>query len=116
MDPGDGAERPMRLGLAGDVMLGRMVNESLQDHQWERPWGDLLPALRSLDAFLVNLECALSRHVEKWRNGYYRPFHFRGDPAVAEVLRAGRVDLASIANNHIGDFGFEGLRETVQVL
>ena len=108
--------RPARLGIAGDVMLGRLVNDDIRETGPERPWGDLRPTLRSLDAFLINLECALTSRVEKWRNGYYRPFHFRADPAAVDTLHAGRVDFASIANNHIGDFGPDGLLDTIAAL
>jgi poly-gamma-glutamate synthesis protein (capsule biosynthesis protein) len=86
----DRCEPPVRLGLAGDVMLGRLVNDDIRETGPEHPWGDLRPTLRSLDAFLINLECALTSRVEKWRNGYYRPFHFRGDPAAIDTLHAGR--------------------------
>ena len=110
------ADRPVRLGIAGDVMLGRLVNDDIRETGPEHPWGDLRPTLRSLDAFLVNLECALTSRVEKWRNGYYRPFHFRADPAAVDTLHAGRVNVASIANNHIGDFGPEGLLDTIAAL
>lgn len=109
-------DRPVRIGVAGDVMLGRLVNDDIRDTGPEHPWGNLRPTLRSLDAFLVNLECAITSRVEKWRNGYHRPFHFRADPAAVETLHAGRVDFASIANNHIGDFGPQGLLDTIVAL
>jgi poly-gamma-glutamate synthesis protein (capsule biosynthesis protein) len=99
----------VRLGIAGDVMLGRLVNDILRKEGAEYPWGDLRPTLQSLDAFLINLECAITSRVERWRNRYYRPFHFRADPAAVDTLHAGRVDIASIANNQIGDFGPDGL-------
>ena len=110
------AERPVRLGIAGDVMLGRLVNEVVREKGSSHPWGNLAPALWSLDAFLINLECAITNRVEKWHNGYYRPFHFRANSVALETLRAGRVDVASIANNHIGDFGPGGLLDTVAAL
>nr|WP_256290167.1 CapA family protein [Halobellus inordinatus] len=50
----------LRIGLTGDVMLGRLVDE----RQWKRPvavvWGDLLDTLCDLDGLFINLECALS--------------------------------------------------------
>lgn len=110
------APEPVVLGFAGDVMLGRLVNDMIRENGWAYPWGDLPPLLRTLDAFLINLECALTRRVEKWRNGYVRPFHFRADPEAVECLRVGRVDFAGIANNHIGDFGLDGLLDTIAAL
>ncbi|HSA54966.1 MAG TPA: CapA family protein [Gemmatimonadaceae bacterium] len=110
------SHRPVMLGFAGDVMLGRLVNDIVRENGWAYPWGDLPPMLQTLDAFFINLECALTRRVEKWRNGYVRPFHFRADPEAVEALRAGRVDFAGIANNHIGDFGLDGLLDTIATL
>lgn len=97
-------------------MLGRMVHASLARGHYGRPWGDLLPALRRADLFLVNLECALTRRTERWSDGGYKPFYFRAEPAAVATLKAGRVSCVSVANNHIGDFGAEGLRDTLAAL
>jgi len=111
----DGA--PLTLALAGDVMLGRLVDESLaRGRDYARPWGDVLPTLRGADLFFVNLECALTHRTERWSDGGYKPFYFRADPAAVRTLELGGVDFASVANNHIGDFGSEGLRDTLAVL
>ena len=105
-----------RLGLTGDVMLGRLVDE----HQWRRPvdavWGDLLDRLRSLDGLFINLECCLSTRGKPWRRTY-RPFHFRADPdwAVGALERAD-VDFCSLANNHVLDFEEQALRDTLDHL
>jgi len=101
------------IGLAGDVMLGRGVAESIQRSGPAHPWGNLLPRLWELDLFLVNLECALTCETREWG---IKPFHFRADPTMVETLRLGRVDFAGVANNHIGDFGEEGLLETIRTL
>ena len=107
----------LTLALAGDVMLGRLVNESLARGAVGRPWGDVLAHLRAADLFFVNLECALTSRTERWTDGQYKPFYFRADPAAGvAALRAAGVDFASVANNHIADFGLEGLRDTIEAL
>ena len=108
--------RSPTLALAGDVMLGRLVNESLGDADFARPWGDVLPTLRQADLFFVNLECALTARTERWVDGGPKAFYFRGEPRVVAALQAARVDGVSLANNHIGDFGPDGLRDTIAVL
>lgn len=108
--------RPLTLAFAGDVMLGRLVNESLAGGDYARPWGDLLGLVHGADAFFVNLECALTARTIRWQTGGTKPFYFRADPAVVATLRAARVRFASLANNHIGDFGPEGLRDTLATL
>ena len=107
---------PLTLALVGDVMLGRGVNQMIAQHGYAYPWGDMLPILRSADRFLINLECALTDHPERWSDGSFKPFYFRADPRMVETLRLARVDFAALANNHAADFGMTGLLDTVRFL
>jgi poly-gamma-glutamate capsule biosynthesis protein CapA/YwtB (metallophosphatase superfamily) len=100
------------LTLAGDVMLGRGVNETLHAAHPEEPWGDVLPLLHSADLRIINLECAITEHKEPWRRTQ-KVFHFRADPLAIEVLRAARTDACSLANNHTLDFEEQGLLDTL---
>lgn len=53
-------------------------------------------------------------------DGYYtvpqKTYSFRGDESMVEVLKAGSVEVVSLANNHIGDYGVPGYEDTVRVL
>lgn len=104
------------LALAGDVMLGRLVNETISGHGYAYPWGNVIDTLNDADLFLINLECALTARTHAWHDGAAKEFYFRADPPVIETLRLGGVDFASLANNHAGDFCQEGLIETVKLL
>jgi len=106
----------LTLAIAGDVMLGRLVDKALAERGAGHVWGDVLPLLSSADAFLINLECAVTTREVRWHDGHYKPFHFRADPRAADTLRLGHVRFASLANNHIGDFGPEGLLDTIRTL
>ncbi len=108
--------RPIRLALAGDVMLGRTVAESVAARGFGSPWGDIMPFIREADLFLVNLECALTRSAQRWHDGQFKAFYFRAAPEAVETLRLARVDFACLANNHAADFRTDGLLETVRVL
>ncbi|MFB6131317.1 MAG: CapA family protein [Salinigranum sp.] len=107
---------PRRLGFAGDVMLGRLVDRYQHSRPAAAVWDDLLPTLRTLDGLFVNLECALSTRGSEWTETY-RPFHFRADPewAIPALSLAG-VDCCSLANNHLLDFGPEALADTLDHL
>src|SRR5574341_341121 len=100
------------VALAGDVMLGRGVNEALRKMRPEEPWGDLLPLLHAADLRVVNLECAITAHEQPWRRTP-KVFHFRADPSAVAVLTAARIDACSLANNHGLDFEEEGLLDTL---
>ena len=97
-------------------MLGRLVNEVIAEKGYEYPWGNVLPVLWQTDLFLINLECVLTTHTKPRRNGHYKPFYFRAEPSVGTTLKIGRAKFASLANNHICDFGNAGLLETIQIL
>ncbi|MCU4751388.1 CapA family protein [Halobacteria archaeon AArc-curdl1] len=105
-----------RIGLTGDVMLGRLVDQYHQQRPVVAVWGDLLDQLRALDGLFINLECCLSNRGEPWQRTQ-RAFHFRADPdwAVPALERAG-VDCCALANNHILDFEEEALRDTLDHL
>lgn len=103
----------MRLVLLGDVMLGRLVNEHLRKAPGAYPWGDTLPVLSAADVRFANLECVLAN------GGQPQPrkvFHFRSDLKNVETLKAARIDVVSLANNHVLDFGIDAFRETQDAL
>ena len=100
------------IGLAGDTMLGRMVNEVITLKGYRYPWGNMLPLLHSTDINLVNLETTLTHHTQP----VPKVFNFRANPDRVQSLKEARIDVVNIANNHILDFGPEGLFETLEVL
>jgi poly-gamma-glutamate synthesis protein (capsule biosynthesis protein) len=106
-----------RLGLVGDVMLGRKVDERQRERAADAVWADgVLDRLDRLDGFLINLECCLSTRGTRWTRTY-RPFHFRADPGWAlPALRAANVDACALANNHLLDFGETALEDTIDAL
>lgn len=110
--PPDPSSKTITLAFTGDVMLGRGVNQRIGELGYAYPWGDLLPDLRAADILFCNLETTLTRHT----NAVPKVFNFRADPDRARSLVAAGVDICSLANNHILDFGIEGMRETLDVL
>ncbi len=80
----------------------------------EYVWGDLLPDLQNVgcDMRLINLETAvtLSRSPEP------KGINYRMNPANIAVLEALPLDICVLANNHVLDWGVDGLIETLDVL
>ncbi|WP_440991799.1 CapA family protein [Haloarchaeobius baliensis] len=104
------------LGLTGDVMLGRNVDERQTRRPVTAVWGDVLERLQSLDGLLVNLECCLSKRGTPWQRTR-RAFRFRADPEWAlPALDAAGVDCCALANNHVLDFEEEALLDTLDWL
>lgn len=101
----------LRIGMAGDVMLGRLVDQYMLADPARDPvsvWGDTLPLWRQMDLRMVNLECVIATVGEPW---IPKVFHFRARPQAVSALEAAGIHLVSLANNHVLDFGHDALRE-----
>jgi len=138
--------RPVRLFLCGDVMTGRGIDQILthpgdprlheafvksarecvaiaEEGSGPIPrhvdpayiWGDALAELDRLrpDARIVNLETAVTTADDAWPG---KGIHYRMHPANVGCLSAARIDCCALANNHVLDWGFDGLAETLATL
>ncbi|MCG6863460.1 MAG: CapA family protein, partial [Chromatiaceae bacterium] len=77
----------------------------------------LTPALRDVDIFGFNLESAITTETSPW--GPWKKFRFKALPANARralSFPTGAALFASVANNHILDFGPSGLDGTLTTL
>jgi poly-gamma-glutamate synthesis protein (capsule biosynthesis protein) len=105
----------LTLGFVGDLMLGRRLSDASATREAGSFWGDLLPLMQSIDAVFANLESPITASRNPWRDGW-KAFRFRADPGVVEILRAGNIGFVSLANNHVLDYGSEGLTDTLRHL
>lgn len=100
------------LGLAGDVMIGRGVNEVISRKGYLYPWGNILEILRRTDINIVNLETALTNSNQE----VPKVFNFKASPDKVKTLAEARITAVSLANNHILDFSEKGMVETMHTL
>lgn len=103
----------MLIGLLGDVMLGRLVNERLRRVGTAYPWGDTASVLRQADLTIANLECVLAAGGEPEAG---KVFHFRSDPKNVASLRSAGIGMVSLANNHVLDYGAGAFGEMLPAL
>lgn len=105
----------MKILFAGDVMLGRLVNQVLEDKSPAFPWGDTLGIFKEADLRVCNLECVISDRGVPWA---FTPkaFHFRTGSKNVKCLKAAGIDIVSLANNHILDFEHKALLDTLEIL
>ncbi|HSG63595.1 MAG TPA: CapA family protein [Gammaproteobacteria bacterium] len=143
--PDPGSEL-VTLFLCGDVMLGRGIDQVLPhagDPRIHEPyvktaldyvelaerangpiprpvdfayvWGDALEALQRVrpDVRLVNVETSVTKSDDYWRG---KEIHYRMHPENAPCLKAAGIDCCALANNHVLDWGYTGLTETLETL
>ena len=135
-----------KLFLSGDVMTGRGIDQVLPHpsdpslhesyvrdarryvelaEQTNGPirrsvdlqyiWGDALEVLekRAPDARIINLETSVTSSAAYWPD---KGINYRMHPDNVGCLTAAGVDCCVLANNHVLDFGFAGLEETLATL
>jgi poly-gamma-glutamate synthesis protein (capsule biosynthesis protein) len=78
-------------------------------------WGDALAELERMapDVRLINLETSITRSDDYWK---VKEVLYRMYPENAPVLTAAKIDCCSLANNHVLDWGYSGLKETLETL
>jgi poly-gamma-glutamate capsule biosynthesis protein CapA/YwtB (metallophosphatase superfamily) len=132
--------------LTGDVMTGRAIDQLLPhpgdptlresvvsdartyirlaeqtngpipapiDFAW--PWGEALEIVEHFapDVRLLNLETSITAGSEFARG---KAVHYRMHPDNVGCLTVIRPDVCAVANNHILDFGHQGLADTLRTL
>ena len=133
----------MRLFLCGDVMTGRGIDQALphpvnpvlyepyvrdareylqlaeKAHcSIPRPlgfdyiWGAALKELKraEVDFRIVNLETAITSAETPWIG---KAIHYRMHPLNIGCLSAAHIGACALANNHVLDWGYDGLSETL---
>ncbi|MCI0462273.1 MAG: CapA family protein [Gemmataceae bacterium] len=137
---------PIRVFLCGDVMTGRGIDQVLphpgnpilyetsvgdarryvrlaEDAHGPIPrpvdfpylWGDALAELEraGTDVRLINLEASITTSEDHWPD---KVVLYRMHPGNIGCLTAAGIDCCGLANNHVLDWGYRGLAETLQTL
>lgn len=106
-------EKTVTMIATGDVIPARSVNTRMlarNDFLW--PFAKTKDLLTNADLTVINLETPLITGCPPTDEGML----FCGDPRAADGLVSAGVDIATIANNHIGNHYIEGIQETKKIL
>jgi poly-gamma-glutamate capsule biosynthesis protein CapA/YwtB (metallophosphatase superfamily) len=103
----DPAAGSITLAFAGDVNFTGRTGRLLSDPA--TAFGPIAGVLRSADFAMLNLETAVTS------GGTPQPktYHFRASPVAFTALRDAGIDLVTMANNHVLDYGPAGLADTL---
>lgn len=105
--PAGKARAGITLAFAGDVNFAGRTRRLLADPA--TAFGPVTALLRSADFAAVNLETSVTG------GGTPQPktFHFRAPATAFTALRDAGIDLVTMANNHVLDYGRAGLADTL---
>ncbi|MDO8458772.1 MAG: CapA family protein [Burkholderiaceae bacterium] len=78
-------------------------------------WGEALAGMARIapDLRIINLETAVTTAPHAWSD---KGINYRMHPDNVDCLTAAHIDCCVLANNHVLDWGREGLEETLRVL
>ena len=102
----------MRLIFTGDMAFCRKVGEDILKNKYRLP-ENIITKFHNADFSLVNLECPLSDSAKPAWN-YFTTL--KGPAKAINILKDLHVDVASLANNHIADYGKTGFEHTILLL
>ena len=107
------AERKRVIVATGDVIPARAVNyETIKRNDFTWPFQKTADVVKDADITFINLETPLLHACPVTQQGMI----FCGDAKHVEGLLLAGVDIASLANNHAGNYQEKGVEETVQLL
>lgn len=107
------AQSEVIIQAVGDIMLGGRWERSVAANNYFHPFENIAPELRAGDITLANLEMPLTRRGREQTNKKYR---FRARPEAAYALKKAGINVVTLANNHIMDYGVPGLADTLASL
>jgi hypothetical protein len=103
-------KRNFSLLLTGDILLDNKVLKPMKQEGTHYPFQKIAPLLEEYDLVFANLETPITSIVDPAEN---KPYIFRLLPDYAQSLAGIRLDVVSLANNHILDQGVDGMRDTM---
>lgn len=98
-----------RIAFAGDTTQSDVFAEATSWRSMSYPFEDVKDIFGSADVSFVNLEtCVSDRGESEKKEG----FGFRTPPEYLQVYTEAGIDIVSVANNHVRDYGMDALGDT----
>jgi len=103
----------VKIIAVGDIMMGGSSEEIMLREGYDYPFKNVQDILKSGDIVIGNLECPVTDGGTPFKN---KRFVFKMKDSAILSLKQFNFSLFSLANNHILDFGEEGLMDTINAL
>jgi poly-gamma-glutamate capsule biosynthesis protein CapA/YwtB (metallophosphatase superfamily) len=103
---------PVKLAFVGDVLLASKVESEMLKYGYDYPYSAVKDYLQQADYTLANLETPVTERGQAQQKEYA----YRSSPLALPALASSGIDLVNLANNHVMDYGTEGLLDTFKAL
>lgn len=109
---GDNGEDRVHMTFTGDVMFSGNVAVALNAQGMDYPYREVRSYLERADLTIANLETPIT----EGGTAAVKQYAYRSSPKALPAFKEAGFDLVSLSNNHILDYGTEGLLDTLQHL
>ena len=109
----EGDEDAVTILAVGDVYIGGSAEFYLKKNGYSYPFRETENIIRNSDIALANLEAPLTDSVNVLME---KKFVLKTAPAAASAIKTAGFDVVTLANNHIMDYGADGLKDTIDLL
>lgn len=112
-------QKPVKILFGGDMMFDRYIRRIAEQKGYTYSMSDLKDLFNENDCVIANLEGPVTENKSVSIGseiGSPNNFRFTFDPAIISVLKDHNMCLTNIGNNHIGNFGLEGIAYTKKLL
>jgi len=99
--------------LLGDVLTAKGVEKRVKRFGIHYPFNKVKDRIANYEIVFGNLETSISNKGEALKD---KAFTFQMDPKYAAALKEIKLDVVSLANNHLLDFGEESMNDTFRFL
>ncbi len=96
----------MKFTAVGDMIIGRRIPAEFEGYE------ELTPIIEQGDARFFNLETTLHKEGECFASETSGGTYLRTDPEVLEDIKKFGFNMTSFNNNHVSDYGFDGMLRT----
>lgn len=113
---GDGAGKATRdfsILFLGDILLANEAEQQIRQKGIDYPFSKIKEELLKYDFIFANLESPITGRGTPVEN---KPYIFRIEPDDAACLKDLKIDVVSLSNNHLMDYGEEGMEDTIRAL
>ena len=101
------------IAAVGDLMMSSWIIDFVKENDVHYPFDSTRAMLTSADIAIANLEAPLTAVGERFEDKKYT---FKVPPHFVEGIAGAGIDVVTIANNHIVDFGCLGIEQTIETL
>ena len=113
MDGGSNFGQPkgdVSIAVTGDVMFARNMEGVLSSDS--SPFAGVSNVTSNVDLLIINFENAATNS----ENAVKGDVPLKCDPKYVPLAKANNRTIATLANNHVCDYGFTGMRDTIKYL